>query len=288
MTQVIVYGDESGLDEKATYFLMGGFLGTSLDWQTARSEWAQVLGHFGVTEFHSNEFFGGKGQYRGWDRRQRDSLLEALLNVLRSSRVTAMGCAIHIEDYKGLTNKERRVLSGASIKTHLTLKRPGTSQPFETRIERNLVGPDAEMQVYRVGFKYFLGAVAEKAPPSCSIDVILDRHERLASGVREYFNERRRGHTYPGGRSLQSLTFIDSAHDQAIQASDLYTYVAARQLNGHPMEPRHRRAWEALCKENGPFLMNRQQFSQQLDPLAQWNRQFNVDWGFPPDHQSAF
>ena len=267
---------------------MGGFLGTSPDWQTAKSEWAQVLDHYEVTEFHSNEFFGGKGQYRDWDRTKRDSLLEALLNVLGSSCVTAMGCAIHIGDYKGLTTQERRVLSGASIKTHLTLKRPGTSQPFETKIERNLVGPDAETQVYRTGFKYFLAAVAKKAPPSCSIHLVLDRHEKFASGVKEYFNERRKGHTYPDGRSLQSLTFIDSAQDQAIQASDLYTYLAARQLNGHPMDPRHQRAWEALCKENGPFLMNHQHFSQQLDPLAQWNRQFNIDWGFSPDDESAF
>ena len=60
VTRIITYGDESGLDEKAEYFLMGGFVGTPLDWKTVRSEWQQVLRQFGVPEFHSADFFGGK------------------------------------------------------------------------------------------------------------------------------------------------------------------------------------------------------------------------------------
>ena len=151
MTRIIAYGDESGLDEKAEYFLMGGILGTPLDWQTARSEWQQVLCQFKVRKFHSNDFFGGKGQYRDWGGSQRDSLLDSLLSVLCSSIVTPIGCAIHIGDFLGLSTEERRILSGAYNKTRLTLRRRDTSQPFEARIERKLEGPDAEKQVYRVG-----------------------------------------------------------------------------------------------------------------------------------------
>ena len=237
VTRIIAYGDESGLDGEAEYFLMGGFVGTPQDWQTARSEWQQVLRQFGVPEFHSNDFFGGKGQYRGWEGSHRDSLLDSLLSVLGSSRVIPLGCAIHRRDFLGLTRRDRRVLSGAYNRSRLTLRRRDTSQPFEARIERTLEGPDAEKQVYRVGFKYFLGAVASKSPPSCSIEVVLDRHEKLASGASEYFEERRRGYKYPDGQTLQSLTFVDSANEPAIQAADLYAHVAARQLNGHPKDP---------------------------------------------------
>ena len=127
---------------------------------------------FGVPEFHSNDFFGGKGQYRGWEGSHRDSLLDSLLSVLGSSRVIPLGCAIHRRDFLGLTRKERRVLSGAYNRSRLTLRRGDTSQPFEARIERKLEGPDAEKQAYRVGFKYFLGAVASKSPPSCGIEPV--------------------------------------------------------------------------------------------------------------------
>ena len=139
VTLIITYGDESGLDEKAEYFLMGGFVGTLLDWKTVRSEWQQVLRQFGVPEFHSADFFGGKGQYRYWEGSHRDSLLDSLLSVLGNSRVIPLGCAIRIRDFLELTSKERRVLSGAYIKSRLTLRRRDTSQPFETGIGRKLV-----------------------------------------------------------------------------------------------------------------------------------------------------
>ena len=288
VTRIITYGDESGLDEKAEYFLMGGFVGTPLDWKTVRSEWQQVLRQFGVPEFHSADFFGGKGQYRYWEGSHRDSLLDSLLSVLGNSRVIPLGCAIRIRDFLELTSKERRVLSGAYIKSRLTLRRRDTSQPFETGIGRKLEGPDAEKQVYRVGFKYFLGAVVSKVPPGCSIEVFLDKTEEFAPGAFEYFKERRQGYKYPDGQTLQSLDFVDSAKEPAIQAADLYAHVAARQLNGHQKDPRRQRVWKALCEENTPHLMDYQSFRQQLDPIEQWDRQFNIDWGFPPDHESAF
>ena len=163
-----------------------------------------------------------------------------------------------------------------------------TSQHFETGIGRKLEGPDAEKQVYRVGFKYFLGAVVSKVPPGCSIEVFLDKTEEFAPGAFEYFKERRKGYKYPDGQTLQSLDFVDSAKEPAIQAADLYAHVAARQLNGHQKDPRRQRVWKALCEENTPHLMDYQSFRQQLDPIEQWDRQFNIDWGFPPDHESAF
>ncbi len=287
VTQIIAYGDESGLDEKAEYFLMGGFVGTPLDWQTVRTEWQQVLRQFGVPEFHSADFFGGKGQYRYWEGRHRDSLLDSLLSVLGNSSVIPLGCAITMSEFLELTSNERRLLSGAHMKLRLSLRRRDTSQLFETGIGRKLEGPDAEKQVYRVGFRYFLAAVAYKSPPSCSIEVFLDKNEEFAPGAFEYFTERKKGHKYPGGRKLQSLDFVDSAKEPAIQAADLYAHVVARQLNGHPKDPRRQRVWEALCEGHPPHLMNYQTFRQQLDPFEQWDRQFNIDWGFPPDHESA-
>ena len=36
-----------------------------------------------------------------------------------------------------------------------------------------------------------------------------------------------------------------------------------------------------------PRVMDGQIFRQQLNPIERWDRQFNIDWGFPPDHESA-
>ena len=286
--RLLVYGDESGLDERAAYFLMGGLLGAPLDWQKTRSEWRKVLRRFGVRSFHSNDFFGSRGQYRDWAESRRDSFLDSLLNVLSGNRVTPLGCAIHIGDYRGLTNNERRILSGAHSKTRLTLRRTDTNQPSVTRIERNIEGPDAQSQVYRTGFNYFLGAVVFKSPAGRSIDVVLDRHETFATGASDYFRKRREGCSYPEGQTLWGLDFVASADEPAIQAADLYVHIAARKLNGYHLGARRQRAWKALCTENEPFIMDFLSFKQQLDPIEQWDRQFNIDWGFPPEHESAF
>ena len=288
LTKIIAYADERGLDGRAKYFLMGGLLGSPPDWKYVSSQWQQIVDRFGVPEFHSNHFFGGKEPYHSWDGSQRDSLLDSLLSVLCNSRIAPVGCAIHSEDFMRLSIEERRILSGAYVKTRLTLRRPITTLPFETKIRRSLESPDAEKQVYRAGFRFFLGAVAFKAPPHCSIMIVLDRNEELSPGALEYFQKRRKGHKYPRGQTLESLTFVNSTNEPAIQAADLYTHVAARKLNGYSMDPRRKRAWEALCKENSPHLMNYRDLRRLLDPIEQWNRQFNIDWGFPPEHESAF
>ena len=67
-----------------------------------------------------------------------------------------------------------------------------------------------------------------------------------------------------------------------------FLLVAARQLNGNQEDVRRQRAWEALRGENSLHLMNHQSFGQQLDSIKQWDRQFNIDWGFQLDHESAF
>ncbi len=288
MARIIAYGDESGLDEKASYFLMGGFMGTPLDWCTTKSQWREALSRFGVPEFHSVDFFNPHENFFFLTASERDSLLDSLLRILGSGRVTPIGCAIHKNDFLELAKGERRILSGAQVKTRLRLRRHDATQLFGTRMKSWLEGPDAEKQVYRVGFNYYLNAVAYNSPPNSSVELSLDRHENLSSGARGYFEQRRKGRMYSGGQVLRCLEFVDSANEPAVQAADLYVHVASRQLNKHRMDSRRKRAWEALCDKSGPYVIDCQTLRKDLDLVVQPVRQFSADWGFPPDHEATF
>ena len=78
------YGDESGIDERAKYCLILGYIAAPLQWQRFNELWKMALKNYEVPEFHSIDFFPRDRQrsstnpYRGWSDERRIEFYRAL------------------------------------------------------------------------------------------------------------------------------------------------------------------------------------------------------------------
>ena len=55
--ELFAYGDESGLHKNPRYCLMCGFIASPRQWKIFNKSWKNVLDQFGISDFHSTEFF---------------------------------------------------------------------------------------------------------------------------------------------------------------------------------------------------------------------------------------
>lgn len=74
--------DESGTHSGSAYTVMGGYVATEAQWAVFDWAWRNLLSTYGLTRFHSKEFRGRAGEFKGWTVRRQDEfakVAEALL-----------------------------------------------------------------------------------------------------------------------------------------------------------------------------------------------------------------
>ena len=242
------YGDETGTQEDAKFCLLVGYVGSPHQWSSFKRLWRRILVEHEVTEFHSIDFFSGAARrervsspYHNWDAAKRKAFLDRLLEVISTHRIMPIGWAVRIEDFYALREDERRFFTGAYLDYRLNARRKNLdiNEPLLTQITRKFKSSGAPSRPYFVAFNRFLDDAVTAAKAHTTIHIVCDAQNVFEAWAIESFHQswkQRKGwdrdrNTFDG-KTLESLTYTDSASEPALQAADLYAYVWGRYLNG--------------------------------------------------------
>lgn len=99
--------DESGHIDQPGYYAVAGFIGSDYQWQELERLWRDALAAFGAPYMHMREFAHSKGPFTGWEKGPREGLMAAVVAALKESRLTAVGCAMRVADFKALTEDQQ-------------------------------------------------------------------------------------------------------------------------------------------------------------------------------------
>ncbi|MFB3815520.1 MAG: DUF3800 domain-containing protein [Terriglobales bacterium] len=95
--------DESGTDAASTHAVVAGFVQWSESWVSFSIDWGRVLEAPPPIEyFHSVEANHRKGQFKGWEKEDRDAKVIALIDVLKDFRAQPLISVAKSRDYERL------------------------------------------------------------------------------------------------------------------------------------------------------------------------------------------
>ena len=215
--QFFAVGDESGIQDGAPYCLVCGYSGSAKEWDAFEPQWQSVLDDAGVERFHATEFFGrdrrGRrlGPYANWTDDDAARFLERLAGAINQRRLRPIGVAVDVAAFNGLTEGERRFLTGGFWMTR---------NRSEGRWIRSTGAPN---KPYYLAFQYFLQQAARHSPKDAQINFLFDRQDVLEAHAVKVFKEiAERGLIIDGDKkNLRRLAFGSSRDDPALQAADL-------------------------------------------------------------------
>jgi len=111
------YADETGHypDPRRTVVGLGGFLGKSDNWGVFDEKWRTICDQEGVVRpFHMADFASSAEQFKSWkgDETRRQRLMQRLVSTIISARVYPVGAVVPVEDFKSLSDDQRKQLGG--------------------------------------------------------------------------------------------------------------------------------------------------------------------------------
>jgi hypothetical protein len=95
--------DESGCHAAAKILTVGGWVATLSEWEKFERQWRLALKREGVSEFHFTDFDNNRGEYRGWSKERKEGFIKRIFKVLDSRDLKGFSGAIHIPDFKEVT-----------------------------------------------------------------------------------------------------------------------------------------------------------------------------------------
>src|ERR1035438_7875259 len=112
------YMDEAGIDARAPFCSVAGYIAPKDEWERFESDWRFVLNDYmrDVPEvqryFHALEFYGNYPKYRRWKPSKRRSYIDALFRVINDRKVALFLSSVDRNAFFSLTEDERRYLTG--------------------------------------------------------------------------------------------------------------------------------------------------------------------------------
>jgi hypothetical protein len=118
-----VWVDESGTHPGSAWCVIAGHRASPRQWKRFDADWRAVLNLYGVSAFHSNEYFNRtviadpkRNPYLTWSEKRASSYLGDLLDVVRRHRIYPVGCAVDVHAFESYSYRERCVLAGYMTK----------------------------------------------------------------------------------------------------------------------------------------------------------------------------
>src|SRR5437660_10475217 len=98
-----VYADASGKRHQDQYVLIAGYIGLTEQWKSFCKSWQSRLAQVGLLEFHASDFFNGAGIYDGWQKEEKQTEREVLLNdlatIIQKASVQSFTCIVHVSGW---------------------------------------------------------------------------------------------------------------------------------------------------------------------------------------------
>ena len=220
VTELLVYGDESGIDN-SPYCVVAGWIASTKQWESFNLAWRRVIDEAGLPEFKSKQFFGRhaarkegtQNPFRNWSRSQASEFLEALIGVVHSHypRITPIGAALDVAQFRALSWGERNYITGASW----------------DNVNKRFVNQGAPTRAYSLPFYSMVGEALEEARSAdCIVHFVMDEQKVLLPGIQQTFERTKKARQLPEAlrRKVGELTPGLSHEHEGIQAADLLAY----------------------------------------------------------------
>lgn len=119
------YLDESGIHDDAVVCVIAGFFGGKGQWKKFEKLWRNTLHEFNVPleEFHASELLRRKGFFSGWKDEDHTAFLRALSKAITTNpKVHPVLVGLVVADFKSRSEVQRRFLTGARLRENQAKK----------------------------------------------------------------------------------------------------------------------------------------------------------------------
>ena len=110
VAMLVSYIDESGHSGDSRIVAMGGIVGSHLQMDALGNDWNVALRAHGIRVFRMSELEGSSGEFQGWSKQQRESLLADLFGCLEKHFALIFGAAVIVSQYRSLPELAQDVL----------------------------------------------------------------------------------------------------------------------------------------------------------------------------------
>jgi hypothetical protein len=165
---ITAFIDESGNDGQSPVFAMATVLSSSETSYYFGNDWQAMLTHFCVGEFHAADFYGGRGEYKGWTSDRKNALQSAAIELFRKWEVKHSAALVANDDYR------RSIVETGFNETI----RPATSKwkkPYLTAFIHTVLD---------------LRECADHQQKGCYIVPVFDNCQEFMSQARQYYDGR--------------------------------------------------------------------------------------------------
>jgi hypothetical protein len=94
-----VYLDESGTHLGSKTCVVAGLVASPLQWERLERSWQKTLDSVSLADFHSADCANGGGAFKGWEKKDRESIYSRLTKVITRFVAYRVWTAVVIDDY---------------------------------------------------------------------------------------------------------------------------------------------------------------------------------------------
>jgi hypothetical protein len=217
-----IFMDESGIHERASVVAVAGYIARPKEWRAWTKRWNAAKRPIKI--FHAADCANLRGEFKGWDKNQRDRFVANLLPVIPAHQLAGIVIGINLDDL-----------------TEVFKDNPELSEMLGTP--------------YAACFQWAVSIIMEIASKHGPGEAMVFVHE-----VNNFRGEAIKGFEYVreflNPRSIPiKLKFGAKADYPPLQAADVLAYEGAKFLRNSSGTPR--RAWTALDPDKTRLIVRR-------------------------------
>lgn len=204
----LVWTDESGTHSGSAWCVIAGHRASPRQWKRFDADWRAVLNLYGVSVFHSKEYFNRKviadpkrNPYLNWSEKRATSYFGDLLEVVRKHKIYPVGCAVDVRAFESYSYRERCVLAGYISKA-------------SRRKSRDPVP-------YHLAFRLTLTDAIETAAPNTELHIIIAEQTEYQQRAGEAYTLAKRWSLDRRVEQLKSFGMRNPKDEPALQVADL-------------------------------------------------------------------
>lgn len=210
---VRLYADESE-DKDCKVFAIGGIIGFADDLDAFQEAWIARVKPTGVSAYHMTDCECGYGEFKDWEKEDRDQLTVDLIELICSHEVFVIGTGVLLDDYNRFP----------------PINDEGTPMPFGGGPWHLCFGQIIQEACMRVG---------DEAPAEWGVSSFFDWKEKRGLAESIYEHTQKEDRLKPWHKRLGTLTFGHKEFDvpgsiPLLQAADIAA-VETRKRIGNPI-----------------------------------------------------
>lgn len=234
------YIDESGVHDGAKACVICGYFGGLGQWRKFEKNWLRALEEFDVPleEFHAKDLIPRQGFFRLWNDDNYNGFLEALAKAITLHKLHPVSYGILVEDFWSFSEKERKVMTGGTIRADGKLMTPGCCK-----------------RPYFVPFQWLMRTVASHAEVGGKAHFYFGLGNSFSKSAKWLFHYIKTRPDAPYVERLGDITFPPAKETPRLQAADLLSYLTYE----HMLERMVSGDWKSLPKRKilNAILQNR-------------------------------